>query len=297
MQKSPQRRRQMQQRFSHPSPGSGTPPREGLGARDHAAWRTTGAGTAEGAYNARRLPPTDETTMESHALSKVMLVEDDQKLARLMSQYLSEHGFEVRQVHRGDTALDNFVDFRPQAVMLDLMLPGQSGLHVCREIRRIADTPILMLTAKESDLDHILGLESGADDYVIKPIEPPVLLARLRALLRRHAPAGGERDSLEFGRLNIDRRRRGAELGGQDIELTTMEFELLWLLAGQAGEILSRDEILNRTRGIGFDGLNRSVDVCISKLRAKLQDNPREPVRIKTVWGKGYLFNPLGWES
>lgn len=110
-------------------------------------------------------------------------------------------------------------------------------------------------------------------------------------------PLAGERDSLEFGRLNIDRRRRGAELGGQDIELTTMEFELLWLLAGQAGEILSRDEILNRTRGIGFDGLNRSVDVCISKLRAKLLDNPREPVRIKTVWGKGYLFNPLGWES
>lgn len=123
-----------------------------------------------------------------------------------------------------------------------------------------------------------------------------MLLARLRALMRRHAPLPASPESLTFGKLNIDRRRREAELEGRGIELTTMEFELLWLLANQAGEILSRDEILNQIRGIGFDGLNRSVDVCISKLRNKLKDNPREPVRIKTVWGKGYLFNPLGWE-
>ena len=176
------------------------------------------------------------------------------------------------------------------------MLPGQSGLHVCREIRSVSDTPIVILTAKEDDLDHILGLESGADDYVIKPIKPPVLLARLRALQRRQVPESTVRGSLEFGGLLIDRSCREVRLAGELIELTTMEFELLWLLASSAGKTLSRDDILNRMRGIAFDGLNRSVDVYISKLRAKLKDNPREPVCIKTVWGKGYLFNPFAWE-
>ncbi|MCR3785909.1 response regulator transcription factor, partial [Pseudomonas aeruginosa] len=123
---------------------------------------------------------------------------------------------------------------------------GPNGLQVCREIRRVDNLPILILTAQEDDLDHILGLESGADDYVIKPIEPPVLLARLRALIRRHAPLPASPETLAFGQLNVDRRRREAELDGRSIELTTMEFELLWLLASQAGEILSCDEILNQ---------------------------------------------------
>ena len=167
---------------------------------------------------------------------------------------------------------------------------------MCREIRNVADTPIVILTAKEDDVDHILGLESGADDYVIKPVKPAVLLARLRALQRRQAPDTTVRGALEFGRLTIDRSSREARLAGDVVELTTMEFELLWLLASAAGKILSRDDILNRMRGIAFDGLNRGVDVYVSKLRAKLNDNPREPMRIKTVWGKGYLFNPFGWE-
>ncbi|NWA03447.1 response regulator [Pseudomonas gingeri] len=234
--------------------------------------------------------------MESSALSKVLLVEDDLKLAALVAQFLSQHGFDVRTVHRGDVALAAFQEFKPRIVVLDLMLPGQSGLQVCRDIRAIADTPIVILTAKEDDLDHILGLESGADDYVIKPIKPPVLLARLRALQRRQTPDACARGTLEFGRLSIDRSCREVRLAGELIELTTMEFELLWLLANAAGEILSRDDILNRIRGIAFDGLNRSVDVYVSKLRNKLHDNPREPVCIKTIWGKGYLFNPFGWE-
>ena len=235
--------------------------------------------------------------MDCPTLSKVLLVEDDQKLARLIASFLSQHGFEVRQVHRGDAAFAAFLDFKPQVVVLDLMLPGQNGLQVCREIRRVANLPILILTAQEDDLDHILGLESGADDYVIKPIEPPVLLARLRALMRRHAPLPASPESLTFGKLNIDRRRREAGTR-RPRHRTDHDGVRAALAAGQPGrEILSRDEILNQIRGIGFDGLNRSVDVCISKLRNKLKDNPREPVRIKTVWGKGYLFNPLGWGS
>lgn len=234
--------------------------------------------------------------MESSTLAKVLLVEDDQKLSGLIAHFLSQHGFAVRQVHRGDEALAAFLEFRPKMVVLDLMLPGQSGLQVCREIRSLSDTPIVILTAREDDLDHILGLESGADDYIIKPIKPPVLLARLRALQRRQVPEATVRGSLEFGQLLIDRSCREVRLAGDLIELTTMEFELLWLLANSAGQILSRDDILNRIRGITFDGLNRSVDVYVSKLRSKLRDNPREPVCIKTIWGKGYLFNPYGWE-
>jgi two-component system response regulator ParR len=247
------------------------------------------------------MPPTSNkgwqtVVMDNLGFGKVLLVEDDEKLAGLIAHFLSQHGYEVRAVHRGDLALAAFLEFKPKVVVLDLMLPGQSGLHVCREIRSVSDTPIVILTAKEDDLDHILGLESGADDYVIKPIKPPVLLARLRALQRRQAPDTSVCSALAFGHLSIDRSRREVRLAGEGVELTTMEFELLWLLASAAGKILSRDDILNRMRGIAFDGLNRSVDVYISKLRAKLRDNPREPVCIKTVWGKGYLFNPFAWE-
>ncbi|MFJ4196799.1 response regulator [Pseudomonas sp. NPDC089534] len=234
--------------------------------------------------------------MDNLGFGRVLLVEDDQRLATLIAHFLQQHGYEVRTVHRGDLAVAAFVEFKPKVVVLDLMLPGQSGLHVCREIRSVSDTPIVILTAKEDDLDHILGLESGADDYVIKPIKPPVLLARLRALQRRQVPDTDVCNALTFGHLAIDRSRREVRLGGEPVELTTMEFELLWLLASAAGKTLSRDEILNRMRGIAFDGLNRSVDVYISKLRGKLNDNPREPVCIKTVWGKGYLFNPFAWE-
>lgn len=235
--------------------------------------------------------------MDNLGLGKVLLVEDDEKLAGLIANFLSQHGFEVLTVHRGDVALAAFDEFKPKLVVLDLMLPGQSGLHVCREIRAVSDVPIVILTAKEDDLDHILGLESGADDYVIKPIKPAVLLARLRALQRRQVPEpAAQRGALEFGVLSIDRSSREVRLGGELVELTTMEFELLWLLASAAGKTLSRDDILNRMRGIEFDGLNRSVDVYISKLRYKLKDNPREPACIKTVWGKGYLFNPFAWE-
>lgn len=234
--------------------------------------------------------------MESSGLSKVLLVEDDKKLAALVAHFLSQHGFEVLTIHRGDEAVAAFLDFKPNIVVLDLMLPGLSGLQVCREIRSQSDTPIVILTAREDDLDHILGLESGADDYVIKPIKPPVLLARLRALQRRQVADPHVRGSLEFGALVIDRSCREVRLAGELIELTTMEFELLWLLGSMAGQVLSRDDILNRLRGIAFDGTNRSVDVHVSKLRNKLRDNPREPTCIKTIWGKGYLFNPFGWE-
>lgn len=230
-------------------------------------------------------------------MHKVLIVEDDLKLARLIGNFLEQHGFEVAEAHRGDGAAEVFARFMPHVTILDLMLPGKDGLQVCRDLRQITSAPILMLTAREDDIDQILGLESGADDYVTKPVEPRVLLARIRALLRRHALVTVPPERRVFGELVIDHSARIASLGGQQADLSTSEFELLWLLADRAGQVLSRDEILNALRGIEFDGLDRSVDVCVSKLRKKLNDDPRQPRRIKTVWGKGYLFSPTDWES
>lgn len=228
---------------------------------------------------------------------KALLVEDDLKLSRLIAQFLAQHGFDVAQVHRGDQAVDAFRRHAPAVTILDLMLPGRDGLQVCRDLRAFSSAPILMLTAREDDLDQILGLESGADDYVIKPVEPRVLLARIRAVMRRHNPVDERPEQLAFGPLTIDRSTRAVMLAGVDVDLTTMEFEMLWALASQAGQVLTRDDLLNAVRGIEFNGLDRSVDVCVSKLRRKLDDDPRDPARIKTVWGKGYLFSPKAHES
>ncbi len=232
------------------------------------------------------LPPT---------VPQVLLVEDDRRLGELVQRYLGEHGFAVVPVHRGDLAVEACHRLSPQVVVLDLMLPGMGGIEVCRQIRAFSDVPILILTACEDDVDQVLGLESGADDYVLKPVEPRLLLARLRALLRRQQPGGTTRSKASFGSLCIDRAQREVTHAQQRIDLSTTEFEILWVLASQPGQILSRDQILLAVRGIGFDGLDRSVDVCIGKLRRKLGDDPREPRRIKTIWGRGYQFSPAGW--
>lgn len=225
-------------------------------------------------------------------MTKALLVEDDAKLARLIAQFLEQHGFNVVQAYRGDHAVDAFRRHEPAITILDLMLPGRDGLQVCRDLRAFSSAPILMLTAREDDVDQILGLESGADDYVIKPVEPRVLLARIRALMRRHNQAEMQPELLVFGPLSIDRQTRAVVLAGAEVDLTTLEFEMLWALASQAGQVLTRDDLLNAVRGIEFNGLDRTVDVCISKLRRKLDDDPRDPARIKTIWGKGYLFSP-----
>ena len=227
-------------------------------------------------------------------MTRLLLVEDDLKLAGLISRYLQPHGYQVHCVHDGGQACSAVQSLQPDVVVLDLMLPGRDGLQVCRDMRAFCNVPVLMLTARDNALDHVLGLESGADDYVIKPVEPPVLLARLRALLRRPAQARADDQRLRFDTLDIDRRSRSVQLGGQRLELTTGEFEMLWTLASRSGEVLSRDDLLNSVRGIDFNGLDRSVDMCVSKLRRKLQDDPRDPARIKTVRGQGYLFLPAG---
>ncbi len=218
-----------------------------------------------------------------------------------MQEYLQQNAIDVFIEHRGDLACQRVIAETPDLVVLDLMLPGMDGLEICKAVRPQYSGPILMLTARDEDIDQVVGLEVGADDYVTKPVQPRVLLARIRALLRRmprheqqQVPCAAE--EVRLGAFRISAAARSAWLDGELLDLTTNEFELLWLLATHAGEILTRDMILDRLRGIGYDGLDRSVDIRISRLRKKLGDDTQRPFLIKTIRGKGYLFAKEAWE-
>ena len=228
----------------------------------------------------------------------ILLVEDDRRLADLTAEYFRQNGLSVAIESRGDRAVARFRTEQPRIVLLDLMLPGADGLTVCRELRELFKGPILIFTARDSDIDQVIGLEAGADDYVAKPVDPMVLLARTRALLRRveesaepAKPAG----EIVLGGLRISETAQEVWLDGSSIQLTTQEFELLCMLARHAGTILSREDIFRQVRGIDYDGLDRSIDGRISKLRRKLGDSAATPARIKTIWGKGYLLAPDAW--
>ncbi|AHF67738.1 DNA-binding response regulator [Pseudomonas cichorii] len=229
-----------------------------------------------------------------------MLVEDDIALAELIASYLQRFDYDVTVVNRGDRALEVMHRLRPDLVILDLMLPGLDGLHVCRQLRDESPVlPIIMLTARDKNDDQILGLETGADDYVAKPCDPRVLLARIRTLLRRSLSSETRHDAQQIvlGRLLIDLAERQVKWRDQDVELSSGEYNLLLVLANHVGEVLSRDQLIQQLRGIEFNGIDRSVDVAISKLRRKFEDNPAEPRRIKTVWGKGYLLSRSEWDE
>ena len=227
--------------------------------------------------------------------ASVLLVEDDAPLAQLVAQYLAGHDMRVEIVHRGDDAVRAIRGEPPHVVILDVGLPDRDGFSVCREIRPWFDGPIVMLTARDEDIDQIVGLELGADDYLVKPVQPRLLLARLRALLRRAAApvarAPGRDCRIDMGRFSIRNDTRAALLEGAPLELTSAEFDLLWLLASHAGTILSRDDLVGQLRGISYDGLDRSIDSRVSRLRRKRGATPTSPVRIRTVRGKGYLFS------
>ncbi|MES2258691.1 MAG: response regulator [Pseudomonadota bacterium] len=227
---------------------------------------------------------------------RVLLVEDDTRLAALVTEYLAAYEFQVEVVARGDEALARFKAYAPDIVVLDLMLPGTDGMEVCRQLRGAAATPILILTAREDSYDQVSLLEQGADDFVNKPVQPRVLLARLRALLRRaqpQQPAPAADGVLAFGALAIATSDRTVSWRGQPVVLSNNEYKLLLVLAESAGTVLSRDALLKKLRGIEFDGIDRSIDNNISKLRRRFDDNEAE--KIKTVWGEGYLFSPSAW--
>lgn len=229
-------------------------------------------------------------------------MEDDEKLANLVQSFLQQNSFVVTVISDGEQAVEQILATQPDLVLLDIMLPNKDGFTICRELKGKYTNPILFLTAKESSIDHVMGLEMGADDYIIKPVDPHVLLARVNLILRKFSAAVSppEQQSknthqLSFGQLTLDKHRRSVILNNTEIDLTSHEFELLWLLAENAGEPRSREAIHQAMIGREYDGLDRTVDVRVSRLRKKLHDDSDKPHRIITVWGKGYMLCPDAW--
>ena len=225
-------------------------------------------------------------------------MEDDTKLREMLAEYMTNQGFQVTTFATGETAPEQILLNQPDLVLLDLMLPGENGLTICRQIRAQFLGKILMLTASDDDFDHVAALEMGADDFVNKPIKPRVLLARIRMLMRREERTTANADTthlLQFGALLLNQSRRYCELDGEVINLSDSEFDLLWLLASAADQVVSREFLTKSLRGIEYDGLDRTVDNKIVTLRKKLCDDSSTPKRIITVRGKGYLFVPDTW--
>jgi len=220
---------------------------------------------------------------------RILLIEDDRRLAEMLSEYLGEAGYRVSVAGDGRTGLSRLGSEPYDALVLDLMLPDMDGLEVCRQLRAFSDAPVLMLTARGDAMDRVVGLEVGADDYLPKPFEPRELLARLRAILRRRDPARSS-NILRFGRLEIDRDARRVRVDGAERTLTGHQFTLLVTLAERAGRVLSRDSLMDLVRGEELEAFDRSIDVHVSRIRAAIEDDPKRPRRLLTVRGAGYVF-------
>jgi two-component system phosphate regulon response regulator OmpR len=222
---------------------------------------------------------------------RVLMIDDDESLSALVSEYLGALGIMVTSRPTATAGLKLLRQGGFDALILDVMLPDLDGFEVCRQVRGISEIPILMLTARGEEMDRIVGLELGADDYLPKPFNPRELLARLRAILRRSSRSGAQRTApLRFGRLEIDRDARVIRLDGVERPLTSYQFELLSVLATNAGRVMSRETLMDRVRGEELEAFDRSIDVHISRLRAAIEDDPKHPRRIITVRGAGYVF-------
>lgn len=219
---------------------------------------------------------------------QILIIDDDEKLTRLLIRFLSDFGFAVSAAHSPSEGFKLIKQLTPDLIILDIMLPEMDGLEVCKIIRQKSSVPIIMLTARGELTDKVVGLELGSDDYMAKPFEPRELVARINTVLRRSTADFAKVDS--FGDLHIDFAARKALLNKSDLQLTTNEFTVLALLCAKPGKVFDRDEILQELRGIDSDAFNRTVDICISRLRQKLGDDPKNPLFIKTVWGAGYVF-------
>ncbi len=219
-------------------------------------------------------------------MTAILIIEDEHELARVVQSYLEQAGMQVRVEGRGDRGLWAWEQFKPDLVLLDLNLPGMDGLDVAREIRRKADTPIIMITARAEETDRLIGLELGADDYIVKPFSPREVVARVRAVLRRAGQAPGAPKRIREGDLEIDFDAHTVIRAGEPVELTPTEFNLLAALAGQPGRVFSRLQLLEAAQGQAYEGYERTIDAHVKNLRAKL-----EPSRyIETVFGVGYRF-------
>lgn len=219
----------------------------------------------------------------------VLVVDDDPHICELVKMYL-EDDYEVSVVHDGGSVIKKISEINPALIVLDIMLPVMNGLEVCKEIRHNWNIPIIMLTAKGEELDKILGLELGADDYVTKPFSPREMAARVKAVLRRTNSAGKPDNHLQYPGISINADSHLVKVNGQNIELTPKEFEMLWLMASNPGRVFSRDNVLNKIWGYDFLGDTRAVDSQVKRLRRKLENVPGARSYIHTVWGIGYKF-------
>ena len=221
--------------------------------------------------------------------STILIIDDDEKLNRLLTEFLGDFGFKTLSATHPKDGLKKLKHKSPDLVILDVMLPGMDGFEVCKTIRQKSSVPIIMLTARGELMDRVVGLELGADDYLPKPFEPRELVARIHSVLRRANQIDDTRPQ-SFGPLEIDFARHLVTLDSENIELTTNEFAALAMLTRNPGKVFNRDEILQELRGIDCEAFNRSVDITMSRLRQKLNDDPKSPRFIKTVWGTGYVF-------
>jgi two-component system, OmpR family, response regulator len=233
----------------------------------------------------------DQTEQTDGGLVRVLIVEDDERLARLTARYLELRGVLVTIAPDGVAGLDEAIHQDHDVVLLDVMLPRRSGMEVCRELRRVSDVPIIMVTALGDEPERVAGLELGADDYVTKPFSSAELLARIRAAVRRYrGHAGPASRPVRVGRLELDPARLRATLAGEQLELTAYEFAILHALAERAGRVLSREQLLDLAKGSAEEAFDRTIDGHISRLRRKLGDDPKHPTLLKTIRGAGYML-------
>ena len=221
--------------------------------------------------------------------TKILLVDDDPNIRQLVSLYLTREGFDVEEAQRGDEALKHFKAAAPNLILLDIMLPGMDGWQVCREVRKVSNIPIIMLTAKDETFDKVLGLELGADDYIAKPFEPKELVARIKAVIRRYQNAEAPDKELVFPGLSINKSHYTVSYMGRPVEMPPKELELLYFLASHPGAVFTREQLLEQVWGYDFFGDSRTVDVHVKRLREKL-DGTELGWNLKTVWGVGYKF-------
>lgn len=223
-------------------------------------------------------------------MTKVLIIDDDRKHNELLQAYFKRFGINLIAALESESGMRKLHREDPDLLLLDVMLPGKDGFEICREVRKSSNIPIIMLTARGDVIDRVSGLELGADDYIPKPFEPRELVARVQAILRRADSAGAVNAVLEFDGMSIDTDKRSVKVDGEPVDLTSMEFELLLILARRHGRKMSRDDILSELRGIDAAILTRSVDIMISRLRSKLGDSVKPPRFIQTIWGRGYSF-------